>query len=147
MARPIADARQLALTISFGVRLVNVLGDFTALRRLLWILLDNALKYTPPLGRVEVTLSATTIKATVIVRDSGAGISEADLPHIFDRFYRADPSRSQTEGAGLGLAIAKWIAEMHHAELTVSSRLKMGTVFQLDVPICSEAPILVEMSG
>lgn len=136
MARPIADERGLAVKVSLGARLVNVRGDFTTLRRLLWILLDNALKYTPPPGRIEVALSATDKQATVMVRDSGAGISEADLPHIFDRFYRADPSRSQIEGAGLGLAIAKWIAEMHHAELSVASELRKGTVFQLVLPVC-----------
>jgi two-component system, OmpR family, heavy metal sensor histidine kinase CusS len=136
MARPIADERGLAVTVSLGARLVNVLGDFATLRRLLWILLDNALKYTPAPGRIDVALSATGKQATVMVRDSGAGISETDLPHIFDRFYRADPSRSQIEGAGLGLAIAKWIAEMHHADLTVASELRKGTVFQLVLPIC-----------
>jgi heavy metal sensor kinase len=136
MARPIADERGLAVTVSLGARLVNVPGDFATLRRLLWILLDNALKYTPAPGQIEVALSATGRQATVMVRDSGAGISEADLPHIFDRFYRADPSRSQIEGAGLGLAIATWIAEMHHAKLSVASELRKGTVFQLVLPVC-----------
>jgi len=136
MARPIADERGLSVSVSVGARLVNVLGDFTTLRRLVWILLDNALKYTPAPGRIDVALSATGKQATVQVRDTGAGISEADLPHIFDRFYRADRSRSQIEGAGLGLAIAKWIAEMHHADLTVASELRKGTVFQLVLPVC-----------
>ncbi|HTX77369.1 MAG TPA: ATP-binding protein, partial [Terracidiphilus sp.] len=58
-------------------------------------------------------------RPTLIVRDSGIGISAAALPYIFDRFYRADPSRSQVEGSGLGLAIAKWIADSHHADLLV----------------------------
>ncbi len=138
MARPIAEERSLALTVSLSAsRLVNVLGDFTTLRRLIWILLDNALKYTQAPGRIDVALSTAGEQATVLVRDSGAGISEADLPHIFDRFYRADPSRSHVEGAGLGLAIAKWIAEMHHAELTVASELHRGTVFRLDLPLSS----------
>ncbi len=136
MARPIADERSLALTVSLGARPVNVPGDFTTLRRLLWILLDNALKYTPAPGEIDVALSATAKQATVQVRDSGVGISSDDLPHIFDRFYRADPSRSQIEGSGLGLAIAKWIAEMHHADLSVSSELHKGTVFQLILPVC-----------
>lgn len=136
MARPIADERQLKLTVSLSEHLVNVLGDCTTLRRLVWILLDNALKYTQAPGRIDVALSATARMATVMVRDSGTGISEADLPHIFDRFYRADPSRSQIEGAGLGLSIAKWIAEMHHADLTVTSELNKGTIFQLVLPTC-----------
>jgi heavy metal sensor kinase len=147
MARPIADERHLSLTVSLGAQLVNVLGDFATLRRLLWILLDNALKYTPAPGQIDVALSASSQRATVTVRDSGAGISESDLPHIFDRFYRADPSRSQTEGAGLGLSIAKWIAALHRADLTVTSHLNKGTIFRLDLPICVEAPALLEISS
>jgi heavy metal sensor kinase len=137
MARPLAEERHLDLSVSLDAsRFVNVQGDFTFLRRLLWILLDNALKYTQAPGRIEVALSANGRQATVEVRDSGVGISAADLPHIFDRFYRADPSRSNVDGTGLGLAIAKWIAEMHHAELSVSSEMHKGTVFQLIVPAC-----------
>ncbi len=135
LARPIAADRQLDLSVSLGAsRLVNVLGDFATLRRLLWILLDNALKYTQAPGRIDVALSADNHRATVEVRDTGVGISTDDLPHIFDRFYRADPSRSNVEGAGLGLAIAKWIAEMHHAELSAASEMHKGTVFQLTIP-------------
>lgn len=145
-ARPVADEHQLSLTVSLSSQLVRVLGDFSALRRLLWILLDNALKYTTAPGRVEVALSAGKRWATVTVRDSGAGISEADLPRIFDRFYRADPSRSQVDGAGLGLAIAKWIATLHRADLTVTSHINQGTEFRLDVPICAETHVLLETS-
>jgi signal transduction histidine kinase len=63
------------------------------------------------------------------------GIAQADLPHIFDRFYRTDPSRSQVEGSGLGLAIAKWIAEMHHAEISVTSAERQGTIFRVAFPL------------
>lgn len=138
MARPLAEERQLALSASFSARLINVMGDSATLRRLLWILLDNAIKYTRAPGRIDVTLTGSPMRATVTVRDSGAGISECDLPHIFDRFYRADPSRSQTEGAGLGLSIAKWIADVHNADLTVTSQLHRGTEFRLELPVCSE---------
>ncbi len=135
MARPIAEDRRLDLSVSLGAsRFVNVRGDSSTLRRLLWILLDNALKYTQSPGRIDVALSTNSHHATVEVRDSGVGISAADLPCIFDRFYRADPSRSNVEGAGLGLAIAKWIAEMHHAQLSVTSEMHKGTVFQLIIP-------------
>lgn len=138
MARPFAEDRHLDLSVSMDAsHLVNVLGDFATLRRLLWILLDNALKYTQAPGRIDVVLSANSHQATVEVRDSGVGISAADLPYIFDRFYRADPSRSNIDGAGLGLAIAKWVAEMHHADLTVASEMLKGTVFQLVLPVCA----------
>lgn len=147
MARPIAARRKLRLTMSLETRLVSVFGDFTALRRLLWILLDNSLKYTRQPGNIDVHLIASANHATVTVCDNGAGISDADLPHIFDRFYRADPSRSQTEGAGLGLSIAKWIADLHHADLTVTSQLHKGSVFRLDLPVCPENPLSLGTSS
>lgn len=136
-ARPLAEKENLLLNVSITTPSATVLGDVATLRRLMWILLDNALKYTLPPGAIAVTLSGTHEQATVAVRDTGVGISEADLPRIFDRFYRADPSRSQIEGAGLGLSIAKWIAETHHANLTVTSKLNSGTVFEIAFPICS----------
>jgi heavy metal sensor kinase len=137
MARRLADERNLTLAVSLGAGLsVFVLGDFSSLRRLVWILLDNALKYTPAPGKVEVSLNLTLKEAVLQVSDSGIGIAQADLPHVFDRFYRTDPSRSQVEGSGLGLAIAKWIAEMHHAELSVVSREHEGTTFRVAVPRC-----------
>ncbi len=148
MAGPIAAERGLTLSVCpHPTQPVQVLGNFAGLRRLLWILLDNALKYTPPPGRIEVALSANGNLATVMICDNGTGISAADLPHIFDRFYRADPSRSQIEGAGLGLAIAKWIAEVHQARLTVTSQLQQGTVFRLDVPVCSESAVSLQVSN
>ena len=138
VARPMADERRLLLiTAADPGKGVTVLGDFSSLRRLMWILLDNALKYTPAPGSIEVAVSSDSRHATVTVRDTGAGIADKDLPHIFDRFYRADPSRSQTEGSGLGLAIAKWIAEVHNAELSVTSQTGKGSAFQLVLPICS----------
>jgi len=132
MARPIAGERRHTLSLSLGAdRLVTVLGDLANLRRLLWILLDNALKYTPSPGQIDVSLTTTAAEATVVVRDNGIGIPESALPRIFDRFYRADPSRSQVEGSGLGLAIARWIAEMHRATLSVSSMEHAGTAFSV----------------
>jgi heavy metal sensor kinase len=136
MARPIAQGRELDLSLSLGAsRLMNVLGDFPTLRRLIWILLDNALKYTQPPGRIDVALRENSQQVTVEVRDTGVGISAADLPFIFDRFYRADPSRASIDGTGLGLAIAKWIAEVHHAELSVASEIDRGTTFRLVIPV------------
>jgi heavy metal sensor kinase len=138
LARPLANEKNLTLAVSTGAGLpVNVLGDFSSLRRLVWILLDNALKYTHAPGRVEVSLSAVGNLAVLLVRDSGIGIAQADLPHVFDRFYRSDPSRTQVEGSGLGLAIAKWIAEMHQADLSVTSTECEGTTFRVAVPLCN----------
>jgi len=135
LARPLAEQRNLAFSVSCGAESL-VLGDFPSLRRLVWILLDNALKYTEAPGLIEVALSAGVSEAKLLVRDSGIGIAANDLPRIFDRFYRADPSRSQVEGNGLGLAIAKWIAEMHQAQLSVASEEDKGTTFQIVFPLC-----------
>jgi heavy metal sensor kinase len=136
-ARPVANERRLTLSISLDKeQAVDVMGDFPTLRRLLWILLDNALKYTPAPGRIEVTLSASSTEATVLVSDSGIGIAQSDLPYIFDRFYRADPSRSQVEGSGLGLSIAKWIAEMHKGNLSAISEEYGGATFRIALPLC-----------
>lgn len=135
LARPMALERNLKLSVSIdSAPLAKVLGDFSGLRRLLWILLDNAFKYTPSPGRIDVALGTVSGRAIVTVRDSGIGIAQSDLPHIFDRFYRADPSRSQVEGSGLGLAIAKWIADMHHADLLVDSAQDGGSAFRVVFP-------------
>jgi signal transduction histidine kinase len=132
MAQPLAEGRNLSFNIELsGQPEALILGDFASLRRLLWVLVDNALKYTPPTGRVDVLLTTTSESATLRVSDTGIGISAADLPHIFSRFYRADPSRSMVEGNGLGLAIAKWIAEIHCAQLHVSSTQNSGTTFEV----------------
>jgi heavy metal sensor kinase len=134
--KPLADERQLDLSLSLDAnQSVSVMGDFPSLRRLLWILLDNALKYTPVPGRIEVALDASNTEATVLVSDTGIGIAKSDLPHIFDRFYRTDVSRSQVEGSGLGLAIAKGIAEMHRGNLFVISEENKGTTFRIVFPL------------
>jgi signal transduction histidine kinase len=131
IAGPMAAERSLAFEVSQPLPAVSVLGDAPSLRRLLWILLDNALKYTNPSGRIAVSLVAATESATLLVADSGIGISPSDLPHIFDRFYRADPSRGMVEGNGLGLAIAKWIADSHRVEISVTSQERKGTAFRM----------------
>ena len=109
-------------------------ADGKTLRRLFWVLLDNAMKFTPAPGAISVSLSTEAEEILIEVRDTGVGIPEKDLPNVFDRFYRADPSRSQTEGSGLGLAIARWIAELHGGSLTLSSQQGVGTVAQFRIP-------------
>jgi heavy metal sensor kinase len=140
MARPIAGERHHTFSVALDAdRLVSVLGDFANLRRLFWILLDNAFKYTPSPGQIDVSLVTTAREATVTVRDNGIGIPDNALPRIFDRFYRADPSRSQVEGSGLGLSIAKWIADTHRARLSVASIEHAGTTVRVAFPIHAEA--------
>jgi signal transduction histidine kinase len=84
-------------------------------------------------------LSTAAGLATLEVEDDGIGIAAEDLPFIFDRFYRADPSRSLVEGSGLGLSIARWIADTHEAKLTVQSEPQLGTVCQLAFPCIEPA--------
>ncbi|MGQ9571772.1 MAG: sensor histidine kinase [Dehalococcoidia bacterium] len=133
-AQVLADNKGLQL----GVRVdgpVLVKGDQVRLRELLLILLDNAIKFTDVGGTVELALKADSGKAVLRVNDSGGGIPPDDLPHIFDRFYRADKARSRAEGgAGLGLAIAKWIVEGHRGSIRVDSQAGKGTTFTVELP-------------
>jgi two-component system sensor histidine kinase BaeS len=112
-------------------------GDATRLRQLLLNLLTNAIKYTPATGRVTLAAASEGRWLTITVRDTGIGIAPGDLPHIFDRFWRADPARSRTgerPGAGLGLAISRWIAEVHGGTIAVNSRPGRGTTFTVRLP-------------
>jgi len=111
-----------------------VLGDARMLQRMLANLLDNAVKYTPPGGAVEISLSESEKKdVTIAIRDTGIGISEADLAHVFERFYRCDRSRSQP-GTGLGLSLARAIARAHGGDIAVMSALDQGSTFTITLP-------------
>ncbi|MGQ0766576.1 MAG: sensor histidine kinase [Gemmatimonadota bacterium] len=117
-----------------------VMGDRTRIRQLFMNLVENAIKYTPRGGKVELSLTASEGegKATFTVTDSGIGISAADLPHIFERFWRADRVRSRLSergGNGLGLAICQWIAQAHGGQLLVQSRLHRGSTFTAILPL------------
>ncbi len=114
---------------------IAVKGNQVWLKQLLLILVDNALKYTPSGGTVRLALRKDGADAVVTVADTGIGIAEDDLPHVFERFYRADKARARDEGgAGLGLAIARWIAEEHNGSLSVESQPGRGTTFALRLP-------------
>ena len=129
-ALPLTEARQQTLAMDCIVS-ATINGDRASVRRLMWTLLDNAIKYTPCGGHIELSLSTAASKTTLQVRDNGIGIPAALLPRVFERFFRADPSRTQVEGAGLGLAIAKWIADMHEASISVESTEGRGTTFRV----------------
>ena len=120
--------------ISFATHLpedtLPVLGDAVALRRLCWILIDNAIKYTPAGGTVDVQLARADAFAIVTVRDTGIGIAEEEQRRIFERFYRSDKARQRDSGGtGLGLSIARWIADVHHARIEVHSQPGCGSAF------------------
>jgi signal transduction histidine kinase len=121
---------------------VVVHGDGEALRRLSFILIDNAIKYTPQGGRVTVGLKSQGTEAILGVADSGIGISESDVSHIFDRFWRADKVRSrEAGGAGLGLSIARWIVDQHKGSVQVQSKLGAGTKFTVTIPGTNLSPV------
>src|SRR5215831_2816858 len=115
-----------------------VMGDRTRLRQLLLNLVTNAIKYTPRGGSVEVAVvRRAPDEVSITVRDTGIGISTADLPHVFDRFWRADRARSRASergGFGLGLAISQWIVQAHGGTITVQSRLGRGSLFTVNLP-------------
>ncbi len=112
-----------------------VYGDANQLQRVFANLLDNGIKYTPQGGRIQVTLAQQSAIAIVHVSDTGIGIATEQLPHVFDRFWRADESRSRPAGGtGLGLAIGQTIIEAHHGSITVKSQLGLGSCFQVTLP-------------
>ncbi len=117
-----------------------VLGDDISLSRLFFNLIDNAIKYTPAGGGVQLTGCCQDHRIRVMVCDTGIGMDADQLPKVFDRFYRADPSRNeQTGGTGLGLAICRSIVESHQGEISVSSRIGAGTTFTVVLPLVDEA--------
>lgn len=116
-----------------------VLGDGGLLRQVADNLLDNALRYAPAQSRITVTAGQESAMACLTVQDVGEGLAEDEQARVFDRFYRADPSRArQSGGMGLGLAIAKAIAEAHHGQIRVQSRPGAGAAFTLCIPLSSE---------
>ena len=128
-------AEDRGLTLSCHVPAQCVIGgDAGMIQRLLSNLMDNAIKYTSAGGQVEVSLSLSEGQsATLTVKDTGIGISAEDLPHIFERFYRGDQSRSES-GTGLGLSLARAIARAHGGDITVKSRLHEGSIFAVTLP-------------
>ncbi len=113
-----------------------VVGDQDRLKQLLLILIDNAIKYTPESGRVTLSMMQVNGWAEVRVSDTGVGIPPEDIPYIFDRFYRVDKARTRAQGgAGLGLAIAKWIVQMHDGHIRVESKVGEGTTFVMRLPL------------
>ena len=121
-----------------------VMGDRERLRQVVLNLTDNAIKYTPNGGSVTLSLEKSEGWVKVAVSDTGIGISEDDLPHVFDRFYRTDKARSrELGGSGLGLSIVQWIAAAHKGRVTVTSALQQGSTFTLWLPAMPEpnAPV------
>jgi len=126
--------KQIALHFQPEPEPTFAFGEPTMLRRLFFNIIHNAIIYTPSDGNVWISLSANKQYTQVEVKDTGTGISPEDQEKIFNRFYRADSSRSQTRGYGLGLAICKSIVELHHGKITVRSALGEGSTFTISLP-------------
>jgi heavy metal sensor kinase len=141
---PLVEAKQITLHHALGPE-CQVQGDMELLIRLFLNLLHNAVKYTPPGGRVTVTAQAADRDVLISVHDTGPGIAPEHLPHLFDRFYRAEADRSRgsedngQDGAGLGLAIAYEIARVHDGNLTVESIVGEGSTFRVRLPQANTA--------
>lgn len=128
----VAEEKGVRLTTKVAADLF-VVADPGRLRQVVANLLDNAVKYTPANGRVEIAAHPQGEEVVIGVADSGVGIREEDLPHIFDRLYRADASRSQ-RGLGLGLSLAKAVVQAHRGTISVSSRPAQGALFTVHLP-------------
>jgi heavy metal sensor kinase len=134
--RILAEAKQLKFAANIDGQDLVVEGDPHALHRLFLILIDNAVKYTPAGGSITLALMRSNGSAVAEFRDTGMGVSADDLPHIFERFYRADKARSrEVGGVGLGLSIARWVAEAHRGSIEVQSTPGSGSVFRVRFPL------------
>ena len=135
--QPVAEDKDIRLRKASPDVPAVVLGDTARLQRVVANLLDNALKYTPAGGSVALTVSGTPSGVLISVADTGVGISEKDLPHVFERFYRADPSRS-TPGNGLGLSLVHALVQAHGGEIRAESAPGKGSTFTVRLPCSSE---------
>ncbi len=131
--QPAAEDMGIAMRVQLSEHPLTVRGDKTALKRVVANLLDNAIKFSKNGGRIKTTTALYDTKVMIEISDTGMGIEEKDLPHIFDRFYRGDKSRSDP-GNGLGLSLALAIIRAHGGEITVSSTSGEGSTFRIHLP-------------
>lgn len=136
-ASMLGEQARVSVSVAVPSDPITIQVDRSRIRQLLMNLLTNAIKYTPQGGAVAIDCARVDGQVVLTVRDTGIGIAPGDLPHIFDRFWRADAARSRTgerPGVGLGLAISKWIVEAHGGTISVQSRPGRGTTFTVTLP-------------
>ncbi|MEK6566362.1 MAG: ATP-binding protein, partial [Bacteroidota bacterium] len=136
-AQMLAEGKKIAINVVAAAP-VRVNGDAKRLRQLFLSLVENAIKFSSPRGAITLALEQQNGNAVVNITDTGAGISRKDQPRIFDRFYRGrQPKNGEFGGSGLGLSIAKWIAEAHRGTIEVKSRAGKGSTFTVKLPSTS----------
>lgn len=125
------------INVEFNLRNVSLKGNQESLEQLITVLLDNAIKFTSKKGQIIVSTTKENNYIVIKIKDTGIGIPKKDIQHIFDRFYRADQSRSKEEigGFGLGLSMAKRIVELHKGSISVESNLGKGSTFKIKLPV------------
>lgn len=133
-------AQEKHIAIDFRAKSAFVNGNYQSLTDLIVILLDNAIKYSPSQSTIAVYNENSDTKAILYVKDQGIGISEKDIPHIFDRFFRADAARNKNQagGYGLGLSIAKKIVRLHKGSIKVVTELGKGSLFIIRLPLLKD---------
>ena len=137
-SEPLAQSKRVGFSYTLPEQPAFINADPHAIRTLFLLLIDNGIKYTPAGGQIQVSFRSVDGQALVEVRDTGIGISKDDFPHIFERFYQADKARSrEMGGAGLGLSIARWIADIHRASIHVESTPVAGSLFRISIPLAS----------
>ena len=133
-AEIIASEKEIRVVIAYLERL-QIYGDPVRLRQMVWNVVQNAIKYTQPGGEVKISIQDKEDMVLLTIQDNGIGISEDDLPLIFNRFYRVDKARSRRErGTGLGLSICKFIVDAHEGDIDIGSKLGEGTKFKISLP-------------
>jgi PAS domain S-box-containing protein len=135
--RPAADSKEIRLQCVLDPRAVGITGDPDRLQQVVWNLLINAVKFTPRCGRVQVRLQRTNSHIEIVVSDTGQGISEDQLPHLFKRFHQADSTSTRSHtGLGLGLALVRHLVELHGGQVTAHSPGEgQGATFTVELPV------------
>jgi two-component system, OmpR family, sensor histidine kinase CiaH len=130
-------ANKKNIDLQVKVKKQYIRGNKQSLRELVLIFMDNALKYTPPQGKVSVKTKKSRNSLVLIIEDTGIGIPKEDIPHIFKRFYRVDKTRLKNDsgGFGLGLSLAKEIIDLHKGTVNVESKIDKGTTFIIKIPL------------
>ncbi|MCD8485003.1 ATP-binding protein [Candidatus Woesebacteria bacterium] len=128
-------AKTNRITVDLDTEEAIIQGDKESLVGLFVILIENAIKYSKQNTKLHITAKKKSGTVEIAIKDYGIGITSEDIPHIFERFYRSDKSRSQTEGFGLGLSIAKQVVDKHGGHIEVTSILGKGSTFTVSLPM------------